>query len=178
MNLLDVLGDHLALLGGGGIVTSVVWYFVARRDARQDRVRERAEQAARDARALVAEIKGLYLAHHRWGAPTHGTTIQGTPALSTAIDQLRLHVNIINRKRLYKRLNQVINALGYPTAVQAFHGDNEMTAGHVLCDYGEQLLAAYLRGRWFLPSEPQRIRDYWKAIAEARRIEDEVAEIT
>lgn len=176
------LADMVALAGGvvgvvGGVVgmaSPVFVVYLQRKHDRQKSVWSRSEDAAHKALATLAEIRKLYEDRYQWkqGHPPEPNTIQGDPGLTLALKDLRQHMYLVDDDELRSRLGFIASALGYSTAIRAFHGDAELVVGISLCEHGGELIGAYLLHRE-QPQDPDRITAYKWAIAEADRVAEE-----
>jgi hypothetical protein len=157
-----------------GVISPIVVLFLQRRHSRKDRVRARSEDAAQRVLGTLAEIRKLYEERYHWkggGALTPGT-IQGDRGLMKALQMMRQQMHLLDRRELRSELGFIASALGYSTAIRAFQGDSEVSAGVTLCEFGNDLVGAYLRDEG-LPQEPELVGQYRRAIEEADRVAEE-----
>lgn len=158
--------DWMSLFGVflGGLLT-LAGQAVQGFHSRRAEVRRRGDDAAMAARDVILEVEG-YLN----GLPFRlDGSIQGDAELVVLVRKLRRSTLLITDREVRERLDFVARVMGYSTAIEHFHGDSERSSIHKMCQWGNELLGAHLRGERH-PKEPEEIAEYRSAISEADAI--------
>lgn len=87
--------------------------------------------------------------------------------------ELRKSVSLVQAQEVRQKFTFILRGLAYTSAISSFGNTSEVSAGHVLCSYGADVLVASIHGNR-IPEEPPEFDQYRHAMSDADAVWEEV----